>query len=98
MVSIQDMANCDTMVVAKWRGPLQICHASMLFGVSSMFFRMDSECMHQMREVPTWQAIDSPPYLPLISMKLLMMVSIASSHVMRCQPGSSPLGLVRFMG
>ena len=26
------------------------------------------------------------------------MVCIASSHVMRCQPGSSPLGFVRFMG
>ena len=98
IVSIHDMANCDTMVVAKWRGPLQICQASTLFGVSSMFFRMDSECMHQMRDVPTWQAMASPPCFALISMKLSMTVCMASSQLMRCHPGSSPLGFVRFMG
>ena len=86
------------MVVAKWRGPLQICQASTLFGVSSMFFRMDSECMHQMRDVPTWQAMASPPYCCLIFMKLSTTDCMASSHVTRCQPGSSPFGFVRFMG
>ena len=98
MVSIQEQPKPETMVPAKWRGPLQICQASMLFGVSSMFFRMDSECMHQMRDVPTWQAMDSPPYLFVISRRLSTMVSSASSQEMRTQPGSSPLGFVRFMG
>ena len=84
------MANCDTMVVAKWRGPLQICQASTLFGVSSMFFRMDSECMHQMRDVPTWQAMASPPCFALMSMKLSTMDCMASST------SALPAGLLAF--
>lgn len=42
--------------------------------------------------------IDWPPYSLMISVNFLPMVSMASSHVIRTQPGSSPLGFVRFMG
>ena len=55
--------------------------------------------MHQMREVPTSSAMASPPYWSWISFILVQMVSMASSQLIRTQPGSlSPLGLVRFMG
>ena len=99
MVSIHDIENVEVISVAKWRGPLQICQASRLFGVSNRVFRTDSACMHQMREVPTSRAMASPPYCSLISCILVTMVSMASSQEMRTQPGSlSPLGFVRFMG
>ena len=42
--------------------------------------------------------MDCPPYRSMICWNFSPMVCIASSHVMRCQPGSSPLGFVRFMG
>ena len=99
MVSIHDIENVEVISVAKWRGPLQICQASRLLGVSNSDLMTDSECMHQMRDVPTEHVMASPPYCSLISCILVTMVSMASSQLMRTQPGStSPLGLVRFMG
>ena len=42
--------------------------------------------------------MDWPPYWSMISVNFSPMVSMASSQLMRTQPGSSPLGFVRFMG
>jgi len=54
--------------------------------------------MHQMRPVPPMVNNDSPPYFALTFSMPLTMVSSASSQLIRCQPGSSPFGCVRFMG
>ena len=40
----------------------------------------------------------APPCFAWMAMKWATLDCMASSHEMRCQPGSSPFGFVRFMG
>ena len=52
-----------------------------------------------MRLVPAMLKYVSLPYLDCSSLNFSPMVSMASSQVMRCQPGSlESFGFVRFMG
>ena len=98
-MAIQLWAKLDTISVAKWRGPLQICQACTMLGESHSHMPLAEPNMHHTREVPAMPNSDSPPYLACSSSSLLTTVEMASSQLMRCQPGSSlSLGLVRFKG
>ena len=60
-VSIQLSAKLDTMRVAMWRGPLQICHACTMLGESHRYMPFDAPNMHHTRDVPHMPNSDSPP-------------------------------------
>ena len=97
VVAIQYDPKKSVSMLPTIRGTLHIWPADTTFGVPSIGWTAVPVLPHA-RLVPFMTNKDSLPYFSWISLILAPYISHASSQVMRTQPGSSPLGLVRLSG